>query len=169
MDPVSALGLAAGAVQFADVGVRALIGMVKLLERLRETPKRMAELLQDVDKSIQRIHALRNAMQQSNSLFTHLSTTQIQRVMGNVDDAYQATIELRHALEPLFRKSNITGHGWARKTWRSAVSVSMETRIAEKITRINRLNAEVMGEMQFTELEMQVKLEYACFFFGILQ
>ncbi|MCJ1262381.1 hypothetical protein MMC22_002251 [Lobaria immixta] len=96
MEPVSAVGLAAGAVQFADVGVGALIGMVKLLKRLKETPKRMAELLQDVGKSIQRIITLRNAMQQPNSLFAHLSIAQLQRVMGNVDDAYQATTDLQH-------------------------------------------------------------------------
>lgn len=58
MDPVSAVGLAASAVQFADVGVRALIGMLQLLKRLKHTPKQMTELLRDVDKSIQRIHAL---------------------------------------------------------------------------------------------------------------
>lgn len=164
MDPLSAVGLAAGAVQFADVGVGALIGMVKLLKRLKKTPERMAELLQDVDKSIHRISTIRNAMQQPNSLFTHLSVAQFQRVMGNVDDAYQATIDLQLALEPLFRKSNISGHGWAKNTWRSVVSVSMEPRIAEMIARIKWANSEVMSEMQFTGLEMQAKLEYACFF-----
>lgn len=166
MDPVSAVGLAAGAVQLADVSVRALMGMVMLLKRLRETPKRMVELLQDVDKSIQRIHALRNALQQPNSLFTHLSVAQFQRVMGIVDDAHQATIELQHALEPLFRKGNIAGHGWAKNTWRSVVSVSMEPRIAQKITRIKWLNGEVMSEMQLTGLEMHAYLEYGCLLRG---
>lgn len=124
----------------------------------------MAELLQDVDKSIQRISALRNAMQQPNSLFTHLSVAQFQRVMGNVDDAYQATIDLQHALEPLFRKSNVAGHGWANNAWRSVVSVSIEPRIAEMIARIKWMNSEVMSEMQLTGMEMQAKLEYECFF-----
>ena len=162
MDPVSAVGLAAGAVQFADVGVRTLIGMVQLLKRLKHTPKQMTELLRDVDKSIQRIHALRHAMQQPNPLSTHLSNTQTQRLTTNVDDAYQATTDLQHTLEPLFRESNIAGNGWAKKTWRSAVSVSMETEIEGKITRIKRLNSEVMSEMQLSDLEMQVQLEYAC-------
>ncbi|MCJ1396030.1 hypothetical protein MMC18_008917 [Xylographa bjoerkii] len=124
MDPVSAVGLAGGAIQFAVVGCSALIGMVKLLERLRETPKRMTELLQDVDKSIERIHALQNAMQQPNLLFPHLSVTQVGRVVGNVNDAYQATIDLQHTLEPVFRKNTITGHGWAKTTWRSVLSVN---------------------------------------------
>lgn len=48
MQPVSIVGLAAGAVQFADVGDRALLAMIILLKDLKETPKRMAELLQDV-------------------------------------------------------------------------------------------------------------------------
>ena len=32
MDPVTALGVVAGAVQIGDVGLRSLIGIVKLLE-----------------------------------------------------------------------------------------------------------------------------------------
>lgn len=101
-------------------------------------------------------------MQQPNSLFTHLSNTEIERLTANVDDAYQATTDLKRTLEPLFRESNIAGHGWAKKTWRSAVSVSMETGIKVKITRIKWLNSEVMSEMQLSGLEMQFQLEYAC-------
>ena len=160
MDPVSVVGLAAGAVQFADVGFRALIGMIKLLKRLKETPKQMTDLLQDLDKSIQRIQALRNTIQQPDSLFTHLSITQIHRVTTTLDDACQAATDLQHVLEPLFRQSNTSKHSWARNTWRSAVSVSMETEIAAKIARIKWLNSEVMSEMQISGLEMQAKLEY---------
>lgn len=168
MEPVSAVGLAAGAVQFADIGVHTLIGMVKLLKRLKESPKRMAELLDDVDRSIQRIHALRDAIQHPNSLFTHLSPTQFQRVMANVDDANQANIDLQNTLEPLFRKGKIARRDWVKIAWRSVVSVSMEHRITEKFTRIEWLNQEIMSEMQLTGLEMQAKLEYA-WLFGSLQ
>ncbi len=153
------VGLAASAAQFADVGFRALIGTIELLRRLKNTPEQMAVLLQDVDKSIQRIHAIRNAIQQPNSLFAHLSITHIQRVTASVDDACQTTTDLQHTLEPLFRQSNNPKGGWARKTWRSVVSVSMETEIAAKITRIKWLNSEVMSEMHISGLEMQAKVE----------
>lgn len=149
------VGLAASAAQFADVGFRALIGTIELLRRLKNTPEQMTVLLQDVDKSIQRIHAIRNAIQQPNSLFAHLSIMHIQRVTASVDDACQATTDLQHTLEPLFRQSNNPKGGWAKKTWRSVVSVSMETDIASKITRIKWLNSEIMSEMQISGLEMQ--------------
>ena len=63
------------------------MGMIKLLKRLKETPKQMTDLLQNLDKSIKRIHALRSTIQQPDSLFTHLSITQIQRVTTILDDA----------------------------------------------------------------------------------
>ena len=162
MEPASAVGLAAGTVQFADVGGRALLGMIKLLKDLKETPKRMAELLRDVDKSVERICSLRNAMQQPTSLFTNLSITQIQRVTKNVDDAYQATVSLQHALEPLFRERNVAMNGWAKRAWRSVVSIQIEKSIAEKIARVERLNWEVISEMQLIKLEMGANIKCPC-------
>ena len=44
------------------------------------------------------------------------------------------------------------------------MSVSMETELASKITRIKWLNSEIMSEMQISGLEMQAKLEYVCLF-----
>lgn len=123
---MEAIGSTALAVQFADVGGRALLGMIKLLKDLKETPKRMVELLQDVDKSVQRIGWLQNEIQQPASLFTQLSPTQIQRLTGRVDDAYQATVHLQHALEPLFRENDSGSHEWAKKPWRSVISIQME-------------------------------------------
>ena len=158
------VGLAAGAIQFTDAGVRTLTATVRLLKRLKETPKRMTELLLDVDKSIERIHALEGSIQQRHLGFTHLSSLQNRRLWRTVDDANQAITELQHTLEPLFRTSNSPRHGWAKATWRSVVSVSMESKIAERIARISWLNGEVFSEMQLAGLNSQARYEYAKIF-----
>ena len=160
MDPLSVIGLAAGAVQFADVGGRGFLGLIELLKRLKDTPKRMTELFQDVDKSIQRIYALRSAMQQPTSLFMNLSNQQIQRMTSIVEDAHQATVDLQLGLEPLFRKPLVSWDSWPKRAWRSVVSIHMERSVAEKINRIQRLNVEIMGEMQLFDLDIGADLKY---------
>lgn len=163
---MEAVSGAALTVQFADVGGRALLGMIRLLKDLKETPKRMVKLLQDVDKSVQRICSLQNAIQQPASLFTDLSTTQIQRLTGRVDDAYHATVQLQHSLEPLFRKNNSAVHEWAKKGWRSIISIQIERSIAENVARTERLNREVLSELQLIDLEMGANIKYPCLFGG---
>ena len=158
-DPISAVGLGAGAIQFADIGVKTLIGLFKLLERLKHTPKRMSELLHDMDSTILRIHGLQKAIHEPNSILKNLSSAQFQRVEGNLNDAHQTVLDLQNALEPLFRRSDSSGYDWAKDTWRSVVSVSMETRIAEQIARLKWLNGEMMSEIQLVGLEMQARLE----------
>lgn len=83
-----------------------------------------------------------------------------------MDDAYQATVNLQHTLEPLFRKTNIAVHGWAKIAWRSVVSIQIERSIAEKIARIERLNGEVESEMQLIGLEMGANIKYPIPFGG---
>ena len=39
MDPISAFGAAASAIQFADVGARALVGVIKISKELKEAPR----------------------------------------------------------------------------------------------------------------------------------
>lgn len=133
MDPVNAVGVAAGAIQFADVSFRALIGMIKVLKRLKETPQRMIELLQDVEKSVQQIHALQNAIQPPNSLSTHLSATQIQRVRATVDDAYQATNDLQTVLDPLSER--LTPLGMAGPRRRGGLQSRSQRRLRLRLQR----------------------------------
>ena len=121
----------------------------------------MKELLQDVDKSIQNVTEVRSALHQQSPPFAHLSSTQSQRITGRVDDAYQAVLDLQHTLEPLFRDQNASTRSWATKTWRSVVSISMESEIAKRLDRIQRLNQEMLGEMQIVGLQLQYNTEYA--------
>ena len=160
MDPISAFGVAGGAVQLGDIGVRGLIGMVQLLRRLKETPKEMRELLHDVEKSVPRICELQNTMSQPSPLFTYRSGTQVQRLMTVVNDAHQAAIDLQQSLKPLFSERNVVSRSWIKRTWVSVVSASMQSTIAQKVARIERLDREIASELQLAGLNRQAKQEY---------
>lgn len=161
MDPVTAIGLTAGAVQFVDAGGRALLASIKLLRDLKEAPKRMSELLQDVDKSVQRVYALRAAVQQpSSALFSHLSKEQMQQVKESIDDAYRATVELQSALTLVAGNSHTRLHGRGKQVWRSVVSVMMERNVELKITRIERLNRAITQDLQITNMKLQAEHKY---------
>ncbi|KAL8839091.1 MAG: hypothetical protein Q9170_001873 [Blastenia crenularia] len=141
MEAVGVIGLA---VQVADVGGRTLLGMIKLLKDLKETPKQMAELFEDVEKSVQRICSLREVLQQPTTLSTQMSSTQIQRINATTDDAYQAMCELRQTLEPLFQKSSLTAQGFVKRAWRSLstrIQRNLEAREASTAAQLNSLNA----------------------------
>ena len=80
-------------------------------------------------------------------------------MISTVDDAYRAVVELQHVLEPLCQKPN--DNGWAKRDWRSVVSMSMEKSVIEKIDRIERLKAEIVSEMQLISLLKGAILEYS--------
>ena len=63
MDPISAISLTAGAVQFADVSLSSMIRLNKLLESLKHTLARAGELLEDLNRSTLRLYAIQSFMQ----------------------------------------------------------------------------------------------------------
>ncbi|KAL8929961.1 MAG: hypothetical protein Q9208_001105 [Pyrenodesmia sp. 3 TL-2023] len=150
MEAVAAAGFA---VQVADVGGRALLGMLGLLKDLRETPKQMTELLEDTSRSVHRICSLRDALQQPIELSTHLSTKQMQDIIESIDNAYEAIIDLQQELEPLFRKVHAPKDGLVKRAWISLVLVQMEKSIKWRLARIERLDREVASAMQLAGLK----------------
>ena len=102
MDPISAVSLAAGAVQFADVGIRTMIRMIKLLESLKNTPRRMAELLEDLDRSVVRLHAIQKVIQQPDSTLLAAPGMQYQPLLKSISSACETIVDLQRLLEPLF-------------------------------------------------------------------
>lgn len=162
MDPVTTVGLAAGAVQLVDVGGRALLATIRLLRDLKEAPKNMSQLLQDVDKSVQRIHALRAAVQQpSSASFSHLSVVQMQQAKNSIENAYQATVDLQGALQSVSQPNGVAAHGRGKRAWKSVVSVSMEWEIERQIARVERLSGVIIHELQVSSLELLVAQKYA--------
>lgn len=152
MEAVAAAGFA---IQAADVGGRALLGMLRLLKDLKETPKRMTELLEDTDHAVRRICSLKNALQQPTRFSAHVCRGQLHEVGASVDRACEAIIDLQRELDPLFRKSHMSGDGFVKSAWRSLVSVQMEKRIISRLARMERLDREVTGMIQVIGLNLE--------------
>ena len=159
MDPLSAIGAAAGAVQFADVGIRGLKRTVQLLLQLKNAPQRMIELLQDVNRSIEHLNEIRSALRQRDTAFAHLTDSQAQRMKSTVENVQRTIEDIHAALEPRFSKNASTGN-WARKTWRSVISVPMEDTIIRSLERVQRLEQELLSEMLFANLQLQRSTGY---------
>ena len=154
-EPISLLGAAASAVQFGDVAGRALLETVKLLKNLKGTPTRMFQQLQDVTKSIERIFDICNMTLAPNTqVFIHLTPQQLQRIEDALLDAKLAMESLHQSLQRLFPKHTLAADNALGSFWRAVVSVTKEDEIEGKVQRINRLNQELMRELQIADLEM---------------
>jgi hypothetical protein len=159
MDPASAVGIAGVSLQFAVVAAQGVLGGIGFLRSLRKTPARLTELLRDVDRSVARIIHLQQTLQDPDSgPVRRLSDGQLLALRATVDDAYQATVSLQAALEPLFGNQNAQTQSRTKKIWSSVVSVKMERDIEEKLQKIQRYNDQIMRELQLSGLDIQIQL-----------
>lgn len=156
MDPISAAGLAAGAVQFVDTGGKALLGIYKILKDLQDTSRWMGDLLQDIEKSIEHICILRQTIEPPGSaVMVRLDPTQVQSASSKIKDAYKAAMDLKSTLEPYSRDLNSLGHSKRRRVWSAMLSVTERSNVEQKIQRVLLLNQEVSQALQVVQLTMQ--------------
>jgi hypothetical protein len=158
MDPISAVGIAAASLQFAGVAAKGILDTIGFLKSLKEAPVRLTELLCDTDKSVARIIHLQQTLQDPESaLVQRLSHSQHAALATIVNDACQTTISLQEMLGPLFRTQNAQSQN-VTKLWRSVVSVKMGRGIENKLEKIQRLNNQIMRELQLSGLDIQIQL-----------
>lgn len=154
MDPVTAIGLAASSIQLAEFGVHVLLGIIKVAKDLKDLPKRLKELLDDVKKSIQRTCSLRDSLQDPASTFAKgITSDQATSLRTVVEDGYQAALALQKKLDRRFGSSPA---GKLSRAWRAIVSLDMEKDVEERMRRIIRLNDEITRQLQVASLESQV-------------
>jgi hypothetical protein len=111
MDPVSALGLAASTAQFLDIGGKAIVGTLRLLRDLRDTPSWIRDLSNDIEKSFQNIQILRETIERSG--FEDLvqpNNAQVRTAGDAIRSAYDAIMKLKKALEPYSRNKTLPLH-----------------------------------------------------------
>lgn len=138
MDPVSAFGIATGAAGLADVGARALLGCVIFLRDLKKVPKEMRTLLSDLEASVIRLSAVRDAWGQDTSvLSTGLDVLDRQRLQGIIEEGHTTSAKLCDRLRLLLDDSE------GSNIWRGVVCMVAQNDIESDIHRINRLNGEV--------------------------
>ncbi|KAI1331891.1 hypothetical protein F5Y16DRAFT_246720 [Xylariaceae sp. FL0255] len=159
MDPLSALGGAAAAAQFGGYGITSLVQLISIIQALHDTPKQIRELLQDVTKSLGRLSQLKVSLQDPNApLRQSLTNRQVERLQLAVDDGHVAIDELNTILKPLVQRQNGALYTGVVKTWKTVVSLVHAKQIEEKLRRIQRLHADVLQQLQITDLELQTQM-----------
>ena len=156
MDPVSAVGVAAGTAQFVDIGGRALVGALKLLRELRDTPKWICQLSEDLEKSFQRIRTLQQLIEQLELEESgRPSQAQVKAASDAVKDAYEATTNLKKTLDPYAQDPDSSTQKRWRKTWKAMISVTERSNIEQQIQQVLFLNHEVSRALQVIQFESQ--------------
>jgi hypothetical protein len=167
MDPVTAIGVVGGSFQLVDVAARALIATIKGIRGIRNAPAQTAALLAEVERSsisISRISAA--LLQQGSSLFDKLTVEQFARLSPCALETRLAMESLQRLLSSLFdpspslshRLPDFIGKDALRRTWHSVVSVYRQDEVSELLARVQRLNLNMVRELEVVGLEMQSEL-----------
>lgn len=145
IDPATALGLA---LQLAE----SVLGTVRRLQELRGTPDRVARLLEEVQQSLSRLKAILEPV-------THSELAA--RLALICEPVRSALEELYDVLRPLVSIPPSEGsHGAARleviaRAWKAVVSLTKQDEISEKLQRVQRLNVDLLRELDVFGLELQ--------------
>lgn len=144
-------GLAAG-LQLVQEAAKALLLTIKFMQDLRETPKKLAVLLGDVESTMSRLCCICNA---GSKAFQGLSPLQMERLSRLAGTLYPALQDIHKMLLPL-QKTTLSHEKPVRRLWTAVVSLKIESTLQEKLERVNRLNLDVLRELGVVGVELQV-------------
>jgi hypothetical protein len=159
MEPITALGAAAGGLQLVDVAARALMGVVRLARNLRDAPTRTEKLLVDVDRSVAQILHISATLLQPGSRFCDgLSPDQVTRLSTCALQTGEAMDALRILLGSLCgagHSGGSRGKAILQRTWSAVIAAHKQDEVSELLARAERLNLEIVRELELIGLEMQ--------------
>jgi hypothetical protein len=155
-DPLTLLGAAAAGEQIVELAATALLKTIRLAKDLRDVPKKMAVLLQDVENSTTRIHYLFTVdLQPGSKVFEQLDASQFDNLSRAATELRQAMDDVNIILKPLVGTQQSGKGNTAQRLWRSIMTVKAEKDAIEKLGRVDRLNNEVNRQLGVTLLELQ--------------
>lgn len=168
MDPITALGAAAGGVQLVDVAARAVMASLKLVRELHGAPVRTAALLADVERSTSRILRISAALlQPATTFFENIPPDSFARLSSCAGQLRHAMDDLQQLLISLCNNGANTalssttggvrkkGKTAVRKVWSAVVTVKKQEEVADMLARVDRLNLDMIRELEVVGLEMQ--------------
>ena len=159
MEPITTLGAAAAGLQLIDVAARALMGVVGLARNLRDAPARTERLLVDVDRSVAQILYISATLLQSGSRFCDgLSPDQVTRLSTCALQTSEAMDALRILLGSLCgagHSGGSRGKTILQRTWSAVIAAHKQDEVSELLARAERLNLEMIRELELVGLEMQ--------------
>jgi len=157
MDPVSIIGLSAAGVQFFDVAARALLSSLRLLRELREIPRRMVHLLNETDKSVERLLYL-DSLSQQPSFVDRLNQQQFDSIRSVILDARTATEGLQAVLQPVI--SDLQKPTKTMRVWGALMAKRREADIEQHLMSISRIHLGLVPQFQALGLEIDLKHMY---------
>ena len=154
-DPLTIIGAAAASAQLIELAAKVLLKTIRFAKELREVPKKLAELLQEVERSTIRVLDLSTVVLKPGSkVLTQLDAVQVDGLARVVTELHQAMDDLNKTLQPLeFQR---LGSGMTvRRLWKSVMAIKAEKEVADQLHKVDRLNNEVSRQLGITVLELQ--------------
>ncbi|KAK8087908.1 hypothetical protein PG997_002869 [Apiospora hydei] len=150
-DPLSILGDVSAGLELVAVAAKALLATARLIKDFKETPKKLASLLSDLDASTTRLNF---SFDETSICSQYLASPQLGGISQCIVALYTVLQDIRSLLEPLGKKRQATP-GPIRHLWNNVVALKIESELPAKLDRLNRLNLEVIRELGTLSLESQ--------------
>jgi hypothetical protein len=154
MEPLASIAAAIG---LADAGLRTLVSIYGMAVDLKEVPKRLSDMHQDVQILRDFVADMQSEVSRASGMLTRASPTQLQRL----DDAFKATalcaVELTRILASAVPAASSSR---AQRAWCAVVSLSKQKEIMKECDRLERLKHELQLELQSVGIAMAHSTKY---------
>ena len=144
MSGAEAIGLAAAAIQFADVGWRAALALSHLFSDLRQVPVKMRSAKRELELLLTFVETLKSdlglATSGSTSMLNgYITSTQCTSALSLFEECKDQAQELERILTQLAPNT----HRGMKRAWRMVVSVKMEHEIMSRCVRLESLKMSI--------------------------
>ncbi|KAL8376061.1 hypothetical protein RB595_007261 [Gaeumannomyces hyphopodioides] len=149
-DPLSALGAATAGLELGLGAVKSILGAVRLLRELKDAPKEVSEIVDDLTRAAARIGSL-------SSTTGDLTPEQHVRISRPIAEFNAATESLVGKLEALTAGQGKDGRkrGALKRAVNRGLYLQMRDEVRAERVRLDRLDQEVKGELQVILAESQ--------------
>lgn len=155
MDPVSAFGIIAGALQIADSSANALLASVRIVKDAKTTPKWLKDLLHDVENSVDHVSNLKGVLEGLNSLLDGVSANQLHQAKVNLTSISEAAVSFKNILKPLVNVQGASNHYKLKRINAAMKSVVERSNIEQQALRLLLLNQTLSVSLEGIILESQ--------------
>lgn len=171
MDPVSALGTAAAGAQFVGLAVKSLLGVAKLVQDMKDEPRRAVELLKWIENEADSMCRL---LHPDSPVFSYLSTTQYIQIAPCAINTRKVLDKVAAVLSPVVQNMNDlkSRRDFGNKIillWKSIFTIKMMKDIESDLSTIRTLNATLLRELQVSGFETQSLLRCVALNLGHMQ
>ena len=142
-------GVSAG-LQLVSTTADAVLATIKLIQDLKDVPERLALLLSDIKESISRVS---RSCSVGSTTSQHLSPLQNDTLFRCMKRLHSALEDIQATLMPLFT-ARVSRRDSVLRVWKSFVSLKITKELSHKIERLNRLEIEVVRELEEIGVDM---------------